>query len=76
MYTRLIESLESMRIKSFCRRTPELGIEIVFLNRAIGTSPEEDMLLQMQGMFSEYETRQDSWNAVVVVNAMPHREGL
>jgi site-specific DNA recombinase len=33
----------------------KLGIEIVFLNRAIGTSPEEDMLLQMQGMFSEYE---------------------
>jgi site-specific DNA recombinase len=31
------------------------GIEIVFLNRAIGVSPEEDMLLQMQGMFAEYE---------------------
>ena len=31
------------------------GIEIVFLNRAIGTSPEEDLLLQMQGMFAEYE---------------------
>jgi site-specific DNA recombinase len=33
----------------------KLGIEIVFLNRAIGVSPEEDMLLQMQGMFAEYE---------------------
>jgi len=32
-----------------------LGIEIVFLNRAIGVSPEEDLLLQMQGMFAEYE---------------------
>jgi len=31
------------------------GIEIVFLNRAIGVSPEEDLLLQMQGMFAEYE---------------------
>jgi site-specific DNA recombinase len=31
------------------------GVEIVFLNRAIGVSPEEDMLLQMQGMFAEYE---------------------
>ena len=31
------------------------GIEIVFLNRAIGASPEEDLLLQMQGMFAEYE---------------------
>jgi len=30
-------------------------VEIVFLNRAIGASPEEDLLLQMQGMFSEYE---------------------
>lgn len=31
------------------------GIEMVFLNRAIGVSPEEDLLLQMQGMFAEYE---------------------
>ena len=31
------------------------GIEIVFLNRAIGVSPEEDLFLQMQGMFAEYE---------------------
>ncbi|TWU19233.1 recombinase family protein [Allorhodopirellula heiligendammensis] len=33
----------------------KLGIELVFLNRAIGASPEEDLLLQMQGMFAEYE---------------------
>jgi len=31
------------------------GVEIVFLNRAIGVSPEDDLLLQMQGMFAEYE---------------------
>ena len=31
------------------------GIEIIFLNCAIGASPEEDLLLQMQGMFAEYE---------------------
>lgn len=30
-------------------------VEIVFLNRAIGVSPEEDLLLQMQGIFAEYE---------------------
>jgi site-specific DNA recombinase len=30
-------------------------IEIVFLNRPIGVSPEEDLLLQMQGMIAEYE---------------------
>ena len=29
--------------------------EVVFLNRAIGAGPEEDLLLQMQGMFAEYE---------------------
>ena len=31
------------------------GVQITFLNRPIGDSPEEDMLLQMQGMFAEYE---------------------
>lgn len=31
------------------------GVEIVFLNHALGTSPEEDLLLQVQGMISEYE---------------------
>src|SRR3954449_2960182 len=32
-----------------------LGVEIVFLNRAIGVSPEDDLLLQVQGMVAEYE---------------------
>jgi site-specific DNA recombinase len=31
------------------------GVEVVFLNRAIGQSPEDDLLLQMQGMMAEYE---------------------
>src|SRR3954454_11532298 len=31
------------------------GVEGVFLNRAIGTSPEDDLLLQVQGMVGEYE---------------------
>ena len=31
------------------------GVEVVFLNHAVGTSPEEEMLLQMQGMIAEYE---------------------
>jgi len=31
------------------------GVEVVFLNRSIGVSPEEDLLLQMQGMIAEYE---------------------
>ena len=31
------------------------GVEVIFLNHAIGDSPEEALLLQMQGMISEYE---------------------
>lgn len=31
------------------------GVEVVFLNHALGTSPEEDLLLQVQGMIAEYE---------------------
>ena len=31
------------------------GTEIVFLNRPIGVSPEDDLLLQLQGMIAEYE---------------------
>jgi site-specific DNA recombinase len=31
------------------------GCEVVFVQRSLGTSPEEQMLLQMQGVFAEYE---------------------
>ena len=31
------------------------GVEVVFLNRPIGNSPEDNLLLQLQGMFAEYE---------------------
>ena len=31
------------------------GVEIRFLNRDIGRTPEDDMLLQMQGVMAEYE---------------------
>jgi len=31
------------------------GVDIVFLNRALGKSPEDDLLLQVQGMIAEYE---------------------
>jgi site-specific DNA recombinase len=30
-------------------------VEVIFLNREIGTSPEDDLLLQVQGMVAEYE---------------------
>jgi site-specific DNA recombinase len=31
-----------------------LGVEVVFLNRELGRSPEDDLLLQVQGMMAEY----------------------
>jgi site-specific DNA recombinase len=31
------------------------GVEVVFLNRSLGQSPEDDLLLQVQGIISEYE---------------------
>jgi site-specific DNA recombinase len=31
------------------------GVEIVFLNRALGETPEDDLLRQVQGMVAEYE---------------------
>ncbi len=34
------------------------GVELVFLNRELGTSPEDELLLQMQGMIAEYERAQ------------------
>ena len=34
------------------RRT---GVEVIFLNRALGQRPEDDLLLQVHGMMAEYE---------------------
>jgi site-specific DNA recombinase len=31
------------------------GVDVVFLNHALGKSPEDDLLLQVQGMMAEYE---------------------
>jgi site-specific DNA recombinase len=31
------------------------GVDLIFLNRALGQSPEDDLLLQVQGMVAEYE---------------------
>src|SRR5437762_2957481 len=33
----------------------QAGVEIVFLNHALGKSPEDDLLLQVQGVIAEYE---------------------
>ena len=34
------------------------GVEVVFLNRSLGLSPEDDLLLQIQGVVAEYERAQ------------------
>ena len=31
------------------------GVEVIFLNRPLGRSPEDDLLLQVQGIVAEYE---------------------
>ena len=31
------------------------AVEVIFLNRALGQSPEDDLLLPVQGMIAEYE---------------------
>jgi site-specific DNA recombinase len=31
------------------------GVELVFVNRPLGTGPEDDLLLQVQGIVAEYE---------------------
>ena len=31
------------------------GVDVIFLNRSISDSPEDELLLQMQGMIAEYE---------------------
>jgi DNA invertase Pin-like site-specific DNA recombinase len=35
-----------------CQRA---GVEVIFLNRALGRSPEDELLWQVQGMMAEYE---------------------
>src|SRR5260221_8072919 len=35
-----------------------MGIEVVFLNRELSRSPEDELLLQVQGMVAEYERAQ------------------
>jgi len=34
------------------------GVEVIFLNRELGKSPEDDLLLQVQGIIAEYERTQ------------------
>src|SRR5580765_3378225 len=46
------------------------GVEVVFLNRELGRTPEDELLLQVQGMVAEYERakiverhRRGKWHA-------------
>ena len=47
----------------------QAGVEVAFLNRALGQTPEDDLLLQVQGMIAKYE-RPRSSSAVGVASAM------
>jgi site-specific DNA recombinase len=38
-----------------CDEFQRASVEVVFLNRALGQTPEDDLLLQVQGMVAEYE---------------------
>jgi site-specific DNA recombinase len=42
---------QAVLVEEFARA----GAEMVFLNRPIGQTPEDTLLLQLQGMFAEYE---------------------
>ena len=42
---------QAVLVEEFARA----GTEVVFLNRPIGQTPEDTLLLQLQGMFAEYE---------------------
>lgn len=42
---------QALLVEEFARA----GTAVVFLNRPIGQSPEDNLLLQLQGMFAEYE---------------------
>ena len=49
-------SAASTPIKScWWMNSTEAGVEVIFLNRELGRSPEDDLLLQVQGMMAEYE---------------------
>lgn len=50
------------------------GVEVIFLNREVGQTPEDQLLLQVQGMIAEYE-RAKIWSAAGVANGTPRRRG-
>jgi len=46
------------------------GVEVIFLNRPLGQTPEDQLLLQVQGVIAEYErakflerSRRGKWHA-------------
>lgn len=50
----------------------QAGVDVIFLNHPLGESPEDDLLLQVQGMVAEYE-RAKIIERVVGGNDMRHR---
>ena len=52
------------------------GVEVVFLNREVGQTPEDQLLLQVQGMIAEYECKRQgdsgSYALCVVPESAPY----
>ncbi len=51
------------------------GVEVRFLNRPVGETPEDQLLLQMQGMIAEYERYADIGITFVMPSARLCRVG-
>ena len=49
---KIIQAAIYARVSDEWRRA---GVDVVFLNRPLGQSPEDDLLLQVQGIVAEYE---------------------
>ena len=60
---------QAVLVEEFARA----GAEVVFLNRPIGQTPEDTLLLQLQGMFAEYERTRivDAAGAASAVSRRP-----
>jgi site-specific DNA recombinase len=52
-----------------------VGVEVRFLNRSVGETPEDQLLLQVQGMIAEYERYADIGIAFVMPSARLCRVG-
>lgn len=48
------------------------NVEVVFLNRELNQSPEDELLLQVQGMIAENTSGPKSWREAAAASVMQH----